>query len=120
VDRTSASRAAGAVPNALLSPPSGLVGVTGGLERLRWSLVFTHPKHWAENSCTLSYASIRWEYKTLHLSTTGWLGGKLDHPTFEKMLNDLGLDAWELVSVFDTNQSSGQTREVIAVFKRPR
>jgi hypothetical protein len=61
----------------------------------------------------------RWEYKTIKLSTTGWTGGKLDTDTFENLLNSLGREGWELVSAFDTNQSYGATRDVVAVFKRP-
>ena len=61
----------------------------------------------------------QWEYKTIKLSTTGFLGGVLDMQAFDRMLNDLGDDGWELVSSFDTNQSGGVTRDVIAIFKRP-
>lgn len=61
----------------------------------------------------------RWEYKTIKLGTTGFLGGILDASAFEQLLNNLGRDGWELVSAFDTNQSYGQTRDVVAVFKRP-
>jgi hypothetical protein len=59
-----------------------------------------------------------WEYKTVFLATKGFLGGKLDPATFERELNVLGRDGWELVSVFDTNQYEGATRDVVAVFKR--
>ena len=64
-------------------------------------------------------AMTRWEYKTIKVAATGFLGGKLDSPAFEALLNGLGRDGWELVSAFDTNQSYGQTRDVVAVFKRP-
>ena len=63
---------------------------------------------------------MRWEYKTVKLATTGfWVGGNLDASRFSEMLNELGRDRWELVSAFDTNQSHGATRDVVAVFKRP-
>lgn len=63
---------------------------------------------------------MRWEYKTIKLATTGfWVGGKLDEAKFDAMLNELGRDGWELVSAFDTNQSYGATRDVVAAFKRP-
>ncbi|QIF05601.1 DUF4177 domain-containing protein [Roseimicrobium sp. ORNL1] len=61
----------------------------------------------------------RWEYKTIKLAATGFLGGLLDTAAFENVLNGLGWDGWELVSAFDTNQSGGVTRDVVAVFKRP-
>ena len=63
---------------------------------------------------------MQWEYTTIKLATTGfWVGGNLDDVKFTAMLNELGRDRWELVSAFDTNQSHGATRDVVAVFKRP-
>lgn len=61
---------------------------------------------------------IYWEYKTLEFSTTGFSGGKLDINSFNSILNEHGRNGWELVSCFDTNQSYGASRSVIAVFKR--
>jgi hypothetical protein len=61
---------------------------------------------------------VRWEYKTLKLGTKGFLGGKLDEVELETKMNELGKDGWELVSAFDTNQSHGETRDVIVMFKR--
>jgi len=63
---------------------------------------------------------MQWEYKTISLRTGGFLGGKVNQEDFEQALNGAGRDGWELVSVFDTAQGSGQTRDVIAVFKRSR
>ncbi|MDF2890428.1 MAG: hypothetical protein K0R80_795 [Clostridia bacterium] len=60
----------------------------------------------------------RWEYTTIKLQTTGFFGGKLDTDSFENELNRLGSEGWELVSCFDTSQSQGSSREVVAVFKR--
>ncbi|WP_438432644.1 DUF4177 domain-containing protein [Gorillibacterium sp. sgz500922] len=60
----------------------------------------------------------RWEYKSIHLKTGGVMGGLLDKDEFEERLNALGHEGWELVSVFDTNQGYGATRQVVAVFKR--
>ncbi|MCE5171626.1 DUF4177 domain-containing protein [Paenibacillus profundus] len=59
----------------------------------------------------------QWEYKTLKIKTGGFLGGKVDEKSFEDELNQLGMDGWELVSCFDTSLS-GQTTDVISVFKR--
>ncbi|MBN1818699.1 MAG: DUF4177 domain-containing protein [Sedimentisphaerales bacterium] len=61
-----------------------------------------------------------WEYKVLKLETTGFLGAKLDADAFEAYMNNLGRDGWELVTAFDTNQAYGETRDVVAVFKRQR
>ena len=61
-----------------------------------------------------------WEYKTLKLDAGGWMGGALDHQELEIALNDLGIQGWELVSIFDTNFNQGSTRLVIAVLKRER
>jgi hypothetical protein len=63
---------------------------------------------------------MQWEYKTVLLRTGGFLGGKVNPEHLEEALNHAGRDGWELVSVFDTSQGSGQTRDVIAVFKRSR
>jgi hypothetical protein len=60
----------------------------------------------------------QWEYKAIKMDTTGFLGGLLDIELFETNLNELGSQGWELVGAFDTNQSHGASREVIAVFKR--
>ena len=61
-----------------------------------------------------------WEYKTIKMNTEGFLGGILDIAKLDTSLNQLGAEGWELVAAFDTNQSYGQTREAIAIFKRPR
>ena len=62
----------------------------------------------------------QWEYKTVALTAGGFLGGLLDRQKFEELLNALGRDGWELVNAFDTNSYQGATRDVVAVFKRPR
>ena len=50
--------------------------------------------------------------------TKGFAGGILEIQNFDTELNKMGSEGWDLVSCFDTNQSYGQTREVVAVFKR--
>ncbi len=62
---------------------------------------------------------MNWEYKTIKLATTGFSGGKLDEVELEVKMNQLGRQGWELTTAFDTNQSYGQTRDVVAIFKRP-
>jgi hypothetical protein len=59
-----------------------------------------------------------WEYKTIQFEATGIMGGILDVRSFQDELNNLGTQGWELVSCFDTNMNQGQTRYVLAVFKR--
>ena len=63
---------------------------------------------------------MHWEYKTLQMTAAGFLGGKIDLQELERQLNALGREGWELVNAFDTNMGSGQTRDVIAIFKRSR
>ena len=63
---------------------------------------------------------MKWEYETVKVAATGFTGGKLDEDGFTAHLNDLGDEGWELVSAFGTNQSGGQTRNIVAVFKRPK
>lgn len=60
----------------------------------------------------------QWEYQTLEFETKGFMGGILDVTEFNKTLNEYGRYGWELVSCFDTNQSQGASRKVIAVMKR--
>lgn len=60
----------------------------------------------------------KWEYKTIKVETKGFSGGILQTENFEYELNIMGAQGWELVSCFDTNQSYGASREVVAVFKR--
>lgn len=62
----------------------------------------------------------QWRYKTVKLAAEGWfLGGNLNVTKFDKTLNDMGRQGWELIVAFDTNQGYGATRDVVAVFKRP-
>jgi len=61
----------------------------------------------------------KWEYRTVKVEANGFMGGVVDTSSFDIMLNQLGGQGWELVSVFDTNMHHGASREVVAVFKRP-
>ena len=58
----------------------------------------------------------KFEYATLVIAAP--LGTKLDQKDFHRRLNEYGADGWELVTTF-TQESSGITREVTAIFKRP-
>lgn len=63
---------------------------------------------------------MKWEYKTIKLATTGFSGGKLDEHKLDEYMNQLGEQGWELVSAFDTNKGSGESRDIVAVFKREK
>lgn len=63
---------------------------------------------------------MNWEYKTVKMKARGVFGGEVDTDELEARLNELGARGWELVNVFDTNHGYGQSRLIIAVFKRPR
>lgn len=60
----------------------------------------------------------KWEYRTIKYKTGGFLGGKVKEDEFEQILNEAGYEGWELVSCFDTNEANGQSKDIIAVFKR--
>ncbi|KQV49826.1 hypothetical protein ASC95_29705 [Pelomonas sp. Root1217] len=61
----------------------------------------------------------KWEYKTVKVDAKGMLGGVVDVQEFDGLLNQLGQQGWNLVSVFDTNMMiHGTSREIVAVFKR--
>ena len=63
---------------------------------------------------------MNWEYTTVMLAATGFLGGNVDGDALTGKLNELGAQGWELVAMFDTNMAHGRTNEVVAVLKRPR
>ena len=61
---------------------------------------------------------MRWEYTTVELKTSrAW--SSMDHRKVGEDLNQLGSEGWELVNVFDTNDRSGRTVQLVGVFKRP-
>ncbi|WP_348705038.1 DUF4177 domain-containing protein [Acidovorax soli] len=60
----------------------------------------------------------KWEYKTMKVEAKGLLGGVVDAGALDVLLNQLGSQGWNLVSVFDTNMLHGQSREIVAIFKR--
>ena len=63
---------------------------------------------------------MEWEYKTMKLHATGFIGGKLDETKLDCMMNELGAQGWELVAGFDTNKGYGETRDVVVIFKRQK
>ena len=63
---------------------------------------------------------MKWEYMTIALKAGGFLGGKVNPDALTARLDEAGAAGSELVSVFATAQGSGQSRDILAVFKRPR
>ncbi len=62
---------------------------------------------------------MRWEYKTLKIDTTGFVGGKVDEAAVDRILNDFGRLGWELTALCDTNMYQGETRHLLYTLKRP-
>ena len=64
----------------------------------------------------------RFEYKVIRPSVSGtfmgWGGGQVDTGEITAALNQLGDAGWELISAFDTSNSTGRTACVILLFKR--
>lgn len=61
---------------------------------------------------------MKWEYKTLKMTASGFMGGKFDEEKLTQKMNEWGRDNWELVTAFDTNMGHGQTRNIVLIFKR--
>ena len=61
----------------------------------------------------------RWEYKTVRIDPSGFVGGNLDVQDLDAKLNSMGHDGWELGSTIETNWGEGATRYVYLLFKRP-
>lgn len=65
----------------------------------------------------------QWEYRTLKIPTKIPLLADTDFDSqqFDKVLNDLGAQGWELVSILSLQtQRSGSSRYVMATLKRPK
>lgn len=60
----------------------------------------------------------KFEYKVAVYDTKGFWGGDVDSNRFEKQLNLLGNDGWEMVSCTSTNQSYGSSKSIVCIFKR--
>ena len=66
----------------------------------------------------------KFEYKVVKLDArgNGWisLGGKVDMDQLNTQLSEMGEAGWELVSVEDTAQGSGSSRDLLLFFKREK
>lgn len=60
----------------------------------------------------------RFEYKVFMTDAKGVWGGKVDVEEYERMLNALGNEGWEMIESTASNQSYGSTRYILTVFKR--
>jgi len=64
---------------------------------------------------------MNWDYKTVKFPASGgFLGGKFDEAALTERLNELGGQRWELVAAFSTHQGYGQSRDIVAIFKREK
>ena len=62
---------------------------------------------------------MRWEYFVHTVSASGFLTtGKVDAAELQQIMNHYGNQGWELVSTFDTSDSSGGSRFIVLTFKR--
>ena len=59
-----------------------------------------------------------WEYKIINTEKSLWTAK--DKTDIDNMLNDLGRDSWELVSVVPLSHAGGSTTGLQLFFKRKR
>ena len=57
---------------------------------------------------------VRWEYKIINIRSENY---RLD-PNYDKQLNELGEEGWELVAITAINFKTGATDLIGMVFKR--
>lgn len=62
---------------------------------------------------------MQWEYKTISYKKASWLSGSIEVTELETILNELGRDRWELVSVAP-NAYLGHQRGLVVILKRQR
>lgn len=60
----------------------------------------------------------KYEYKIVAVEPKGIVGGKMDIASYEKDLNGMGADGWELVGTMPVAQSYGSTSLALTIFKR--
>ena len=64
---------------------------------------------------------MKWEYKTIKLNTSKYiLASVFEEGKLDQIMNQMGAEGWELVTAFDTNVGSGQTKDIVAIFKRQK
>ncbi len=68
----------------------------------------------------MTSAPMLWEYKTAKLKLRGFVGGTIDQSDLDNLLEEAGIQGWELVSIVATNLYQGRTQDAALVFKRPK
>ena len=64
---------------------------------------------------------MNWEYKAVKTPARGGImGGKFNEKILEAKLNELGDQRWDLVAAFATHMGYGQSRDIVAIFKREK
>ncbi len=63
--------------------------------------------------------TMQWEYKTISYKKSAFLSGSIEVTELESILNELGRDRWELVSVAP-NAHLGHQRGLVVILKRQR
>jgi hypothetical protein len=58
------------------------------------------------------------EYKILKYQPQGFVGSTIDYDLAEKEINELAKMGWEIISVLNTTQASGSTRDFVVTLKR--
>lgn len=63
----------------------------------------------------------QWEYKIISPEVKGWVNKKID-PKTEQLLNELGNDGWELVSIAPLKSGGWDTgsEKFVLIFKRKK
>jgi len=71
--------------------------------------------------CHKEEMQMNWEYRTVKMPVRGGiLGGKFNEMILDTKLNELGEQRWELVAGFATHMGYGQSRDIVAIFKREK
>ena len=61
----------------------------------------------------------KWEYKIVKINVQRLIHGDMRTGPLEKKLNELGLEGWEVLNVFDLNSVDGKSSNVVVSMKRP-
>jgi hypothetical protein len=66
---------------------------------------------------------MKWEYKTINIEGK-WLSQKMNTREADKVLNQEGMDGWELIATVPVTRTGAFTKQVatyafVFVFKRP-
>lgn len=64
---------------------------------------------------------MQWEYKILKFEIArGFIDVSVNEHEWEAEINMLGIDGWELISSYSTNDVDGMTNHVLMTFKREK